>query len=235
MSLALAVALAGCSTLDLKRPVAKEDLSRIKKIGVASFLGDTFYGISIGTTAFNNADFSAPVPDWKVDENAVSQAVTMLRRSGRFEVAPLDHGGYTAQQLMDDQGKRLWELATSQGFDTLVILWPDVSENFRPFKPGYGLFERSFLGLSHRCLYAAYRVEVEDVARHTDLAWEWGGDEGVPCLAGSEERFDYKSKFDAYSDAEKQAMHEGIEARISETLAKALNTLGVGSPTNVAR
>jgi hypothetical protein len=234
-ALVFVLAIAGCSTLDLQRPVARDDIAHIKKIGVASFLGDTVYGISMGTTAYNNEEFSAAVPDWKVDATAVSYALTILRGDGRFEAAPFDRSSYTGAQLGADNGKLFWDLVTAQGFDTLVILWPEVPDNFRVFKPGYGLFERSFLGLSNRCLYAAYRVEVDNVASRKVIAWEWGGDQGVPCLAGSENRLDFKAKFDDYSDAEKQAIREGIEARISETLGKALTTLGLASPAKVTR
>jgi hypothetical protein len=233
--LGLLVLLCGCSTLDLERPVANEDLGRIKRVGVASLLGETVYGISIGTTVFNNEEFSAPVPDWKIDATAVSQAMAVLRSNGRFEAAALDRSSFSAEQLMADKGRLLWDLAGRQGFDTLVILWPAVSDNYRVFKPGYGLFERSLLGLSNRCLYAAYRVDVDDVASRKDIAWEWGGDEAVPCLAGSENRLAFKAKFDDYSEPEKQAMHEGVEARIAETLGRALNKLRLASTLTGSR
>jgi hypothetical protein len=234
-ALASLFVLAGCSTLDLKRPVAKEDIVRIKKVGVASLLGDAVYGISMGITALGNENFSAPVPDWKMDAAAASHAVALLRRNGRFEVAPLDRSSYSAEQLMADNARLLWDLAASQGFDTLVILRPGVSENFQIFKPGYGIFERSFVGLSSRCLYAAYQVEVDEVATRKKIAWQWGGDEDTPCLADSEKRLDFKAKFDDYSEPEKQAMRDGIEARVSETLGTALHKLKLVSALDAAQ
>jgi hypothetical protein len=235
-TLGLLFVVVGCSTTpDLKRPVATENIARIKRVGVTSFLGDTVYGISLGTTSFNYAEFSAPVPDWKIDETAISQALAILRRGGRFQAAALDRTSYDTEGLLADGAKLLWEQAASQGFDTLVVVLPAVSESFRVFKPGYGIFERAFLSISHRCLYAAYEVDVYDVAARKRIAWQWGGDEGTPCLADSEQRLPFKARFDDYSVAEKRAMREGIEARIAETLAKALNKLELVSPRDAGR
>lgn len=231
----LAAVLGGCATPDVKRPVAREEAARIKKIGVASFLGDTVYGISVGTTAFSNAEFSAAVPDWKVDSYAVSQALAILGRDGRFAATALNRSSYSEDQLAADKGKLLWDLAASQGIDTLVILSASVSDRFQVFKPGYGIFERAFLGISHRCLYAAYQVDVYDVAARKRSAWQWGGDDDTPCQADSEQRLPFKPKFEAYSDTEQQAMREGIEARIAESLDSALNKLELASQPHAAR
>jgi hypothetical protein len=221
------VTLTACAALDLKRPVNDEDAAGLHKVGVVSLLGDTFHGISIGTTVFTNAQFSASVPEWNIDDFAALNALSVLRENGKFHAELLNHPNLRAEQLSADKAKLVWELAQQQGFDTLVVLWPSVSTNYPHFIPGYGYFERSMLGLGSRCLYAGYTVETYKVAAHKRIAWEWGGE--MPCRTGSEKTIPYREKFEDYSDAEKQLMRKAIEDRISETVRYALTKLSLVS------
>jgi hypothetical protein len=223
--LALAVAVSGCASLNLKRPVADEDLSKIRRVGVVSILGNTFSGISIGTTVFNNSSFSAPVPDWNVDGHAASTALDLLRKNARFESALVDRGSLSAAELGADGAKRLWEAAEKQGFDKVVIVRPGVSDNHLSFRPGFGLYERSMLGLSRRCVYAGYVVDVYDVATRKPIAWEWGG--GMPCAVGSDDKIVFKPKFDDYSADERSTLRQRLEARLSESLRYSLEKLSL--------
>jgi hypothetical protein len=230
VALAVTAFLSGCAALDMRRPVDREDMARVKRVGVVSAIGDTLYGVSVGTTVFGNSNFSAPIADWNLDASAMALAVEILKSNGRFEAAALDRAAYTGPQLMADHGKLVWDLAASQGFDTLVILFPSVSDNYRFFQPGVGIFERTFFGLTKRCLYAAYIAEVDEVATRKRIAWQWGGDSDAPCHFGSEERLIFRQKYDAYSDAEKQMLRQGIEARLSESLRMSLDKLKIASP-----
>lgn len=225
--------LTGCAALDLKRPVSEEDASSMHKVGVVSALGDTFNGISIGTTVFANAHFSAQVPEWNIDDFASSTALAILQENGKFQSALLLHPNFRAQQLSADKARLVWELAQEQGFDTLVVLWPSVSTNFPFFIPGYGYFERSFLGLENRCLYAGYIVETYNVAARKRTAWEWGGE--MPCQFGSEMNIPYLEKFDDYSDSDKQLMRKAIEARIAQTLRYAMAKMSLVSAAASAK
>ena len=194
----LTTTLTACGGLGIKRPVATEDLPKIKRVGVASWLGDTFYGISIGTTVFNNEYFSATVPDWEVDKIAVGKTLAMLRASKSFESAAFDRSGVSVELLKSDGKKQLWDAARRQGFDTLVILFPQVSGNAQFFKPGFGLFERSMFGSSRRCVYAGYTLEVYEVNSGSALGWEWGGGDSIPCVLGSDNDLPFRAKFDDY-------------------------------------
>lgn len=225
ISIVFAIAVSGCASLNIKRPVAEEDLSKTKRVGVVSILGNTFNGVSIGTTVFNNASFSAPVPEWSIDSYAASVALGLLRSNRRFESGALDRGNLSAEDARADGGKRLWEAAEKQGFDKVLLVRPGVSDNYIQFRPGFGLYERSMLGSSRRCIYAAYVVDVYDVATRKPIAWEWGG--GMPCLVGSDNGFAFKQKFDDYSTDEKQALRQRLEARITESLQYSLEKLSL--------
>ena len=231
-----AAALAGCSVLDLKRPVQPDDLPNVKRVAVVSRLGTTFHGVSIGTTAFNNSYFEARVPDWKVDEFAAAATVSLLRENPRLEAAELnvsppwpeepDGPRFFASAETPDT---VWQAATRGGFGTLIILKRGVSENNPHFRPGYGLYEHSFLGLGHECVYAGYIVRVYDVASRKSIGWEWGG--GSPCgprEVGTPPPF--RKSFDAYSSEEQALLQRLLRERITASLRYSLEMLHLLAP-----
>ena len=223
--------LTACSVM--KRPVAEEDLVKTKRVGVVSILGDTFHGISIGTMVFNNAYFQAPVADWNVDKYATTTALGLLRSTTQFESVEMDRGQLSLEKIQADKGQQLWAAAEKQGFDKVVIIRPGVSSNFPHFRPGFGLMERSLLGAGRRCMYAAYVVDVYEVASRKEVAWEWGGYE--PCRIGGDNEIAFKAKFDDYSPAEQQAMRKKLEMRIAETLRYSLTKLALVPEVKVAK
>jgi len=231
LSLLLFATLAGCSALNLKRTVAEEDLGKTRRVGVVSVLGETFNGVSVGTTVFNNEYFKASVAEWGVDQFAADTALALLRSNARFSAQALERTTLSAEQIRADKGKLLWDAAEKQGYDKLVIVRPGVSDNYPFFVPGYGLMERSFFGNGKRCVYAAYVVDVYDVASHQPVAWEWGG--GAPCESAKDSDLPFKKQFTDYSDEEKQAMHQRLEKRLSEGLRYSLEKLSL-IPTGVA-
>jgi len=213
--------LSACSTM--RRPVSQEDVSKINKIGVASTLGSTLHGISIGTTVFNNSSFNAPVPEWQIDKYMVTHAIKDLTRGTRYKSVVALNLDVNANDMWDNNGKSLWDAARAQGLDTVVIFQRGVSDNFPFFIPGYGLFERSFLGTGHRCVYAAYVATVYNVTTHDQMAWQWGGE--MPC----EKHIDLsmKANFNDYSASEKSLIHQQLEIRLDETLLYSLRKLAL--------
>lgn len=233
VTLLLAVAVSACASLGMRRPVAEEDLGKTQRVGVVSMLGDTFYGISKGTTVFNNDGFTASVPDWNVDKQSAATALNLLRSNARFESAALDRTGLSVAQLQADDAKALWQAAQAQQFGRLVVILPGVSDNFRLFHPGYGLYERSLLGYSKRCIYAGYVVNVYDVATRKVIGWEWGGES--PCQLGSDNDLPFKARFEDYSPHEQQVMRKRLEARMATTLNGALGQLSLLAPAAAAK
>jgi hypothetical protein len=217
--------LGACAAVDIKRPLSGEQLAQVHKVVVVSLLGDTFNGISIDAPTIKEQDFTASVADWAEDQFIESQTLSLLQETRRFDVAVLAHGKLGSAELRADHARRVWELAREQGFDTVVSIWPSVSQNFPFYKAGYGYFEQTLMGVTHRCLYAAYTVEVYDVATQRRMAWEWGGAE--PCRQDSAQALSYRGSLETYSDVEKLQMRLGLESRFSETLAYALTKMGM--------
>jgi hypothetical protein len=222
---AAVLAMCACAAVDLKRPLSPEQLGRIHKVAVISLMGDSFNGIAIGANVPNKRHYTAAVPDWGVDEFIESRTLELLQGPQRFEVAVLSHGSLSSAQLRAGHSQRVWDLAKAQGFDTVVSVWPSLSENFPFYKAGFGYYEEALLGVPHRCLYAAYTVEIYDVATQRRVSWEWGGAE--PCRKDSAEALSFHDSFEAYTDVEKLQMRLGLESRFSETLAYALRKMGL--------
>jgi len=222
---ATVLALCACAAVDLKVPLSGEQLARVHKVAVVSLLGDTFTGISIVAPPMAEQHFTATVADWAEDQFVESQAASLLQESGRFDAKVLARGKLGSAELRADHARRLWDLAREQGYDTVVSVWPSVDQNFPFYRPGYGYFEQTLLGVNHRCLYAAYTVEVYDVATQRRMTWEWGGAE--PCRQDSAEALAYRGSLEPYTDVEKLQMRLGLESRFSETLAYALKKMGM--------
>lgn len=229
--IAAILSLCACAAMDLKQALSAADVARFHKVGVVSLLGDSVNGVYIGTTPLDSRRFTGAVPEWQIDRFVADQALGIIAAGGRVAAGRIDPAGTDLAGLRADRARRLWELARAQGFDTVVSVWPSVSENFPFFKPGYGLYDNSLLGQSRRCLFASYTVEVYDVASRRRIAWEWGG--AAPCRMGADGGLVFLDGFDKYSDAQKQAMRTGIEARFAETLRYALVKLALAdAPSN---
>jgi len=222
------LALSACAAVDIKRPLSGEQLANIHKVAVVSLLGDTFNGISIDAPPIKEQNFTASVAQWGEDAFVESQVASLLQETRRFDVAVLSRAKLSSAQLRADHAQRIWDLAQAQGFDTVVSVWPTLSQNFPFYKAGYGYFEQTLLGVTHRCLYAAYTVEIYQVSTQRRLAWEWGGAE--PCRQDSAQALTYRGSFDPYTDVEKLQMQLGLESRFSETLAYALTKTGLLPP-----
>lgn len=221
---AAAALLSGCAALDLKRPVPAEELARTHHIGVASTFDDTFNGSSIGLTVFNNDFFTAQVPEWHVGQFATDKAVELLTQHGRFGAAPLDLGSAGLAKLEGpEQLALLLAAARKHGDDTLLVIYPGVSDNNPWFKPGYGLFER----FGHRCVYAGYIVNAYSVATGKSLGWEWGGES--PCDASSSTDIPFKKQFSDYSPQERELIRKRLEARIGDSMRYALQKMALAS------
>jgi hypothetical protein len=222
---ALTFALSACSALNIKRGVSDEDIAKTKRVGVVSLLGNDFQGVLVGSTVFGNNSFSTPVPDWKIDKTATEETLSLLRRNTRYESDAVGTGGQSIDELKANESKKLWEAAERQKFDRLVILRPGVSSNDPFFKPSYGYYERSFFGSLFKCIYAAYIVDVYDVATKRPIAWEWGGEK--PCERKYEGSLEFRGAFDKYSKEEKAALKKGVEDRLRESLLYALQELSL--------
>jgi hypothetical protein len=195
----------------------------LKRVGVVSLFGDTFHGVKIGLTAFNNAKYAASVSDWGVDEDTEAFVLSTLQEAG-YTVSGLQIGPKSIDGLYVSAGlfkeaeqadlTELRRLATEQGFDTVVVVERDqhaIMPMSMPMPPGYGLLEQ---GLGHVWPYAQFRVEIVDVRTGKRIATRVGGPiDGFPNKA-----ITWKAKFEDFSDDEKRVIKKAVEDLIHQEL-----------------
>lgn len=225
--LAGAALLSGCATTSLQHPVAADDLAAARQLGVYSAFGETVSGRLVGLTAFGNEGFTAWMPQWGIDRDAAMRAALLLASGGRFKAVPVDHSAVAAAPALNGgaPAPALWEAAARQHIDTLVVLQPDVYDDFPFFPAGVGLYEHAIPLQASGCVYAAFSVHVYDVATRRPLAWEWAGD--APCAFGRKAELPFKKSLDAYAPAEQALLRQRITERVDDGLGYALEKLGL--------
>ncbi len=121
--------------------------------------------------------------------------------------------GYDYQEVVN--------LAKKQGADILILVQPVHYDNAPFHKPGYGFFERTFLGSSWRCVYSLFIVYAFSTDSGKKIGWEWG----LPCLSGDKE-LEWKDSFDKYSEKEIQQLRRRTEESVKFNVMNALTVLG---------
>jgi hypothetical protein len=219
------LALAGCASPTPSGTDAY--LEKAKTFGVVSLIGDSFHESRMGMTVFGNSGFSAPVPDWHVEEFAAQRTLALLRSHGRFQAVALERSGISSDELLRDDRRQLWDLAQRQGVDALVAIVPKamlVAPHIG-IGPGYGIFDKdSPKGPSH-CVYFLVEIELLDVALHQRKA---GQAIHADCHGSDQlgdEEIAFRDSFDGYTDAEKWQIRHLLETRIASSVREALAAL----------
>lgn len=226
VALFITLTLTACA--GMRGGLGKAELDSSTKVAVASMLGNTFHGIHVGTTVFGNSYYDASVPEWKIDELTEQTIAVHLARTGSRTAMPLQHDPELAVRLEKGrsfmQGYNYGEvidLAKKQGADTLILVQPIRYDNSPAHQPGYGFFERTFLGKSRSCVYSLFIVSVFSTDSGKRLGWEWG----FPCEDGETE-LEWKDSFDKFSNKEMQLLRRKTEKNIEQNVMKALVELG---------
>lgn len=227
-SLLLAIPMI-CSCAVMRGPLSESEARAGKNIGVVSLLGDTFHGVHVGTTAFTNTSYEASVAEWKIDASTEQLIVARLTGLGSVRARSFAHDPGLRKRFIDSWSffnngfdySEMLKLAQQQGFDTLVLVQPTAYDNAKFHKPGYGFFERTFLGSSQRCIYSLFTIEVLSVASGGRVGWEWG----FPCSSGETE-LTWKGSLNEYTPEERALLRGRAEASIKSNVAKAMTELG---------
>jgi len=201
-------------------------LARLPNVGVASFLGNTFHGVHIGTTVFNNEFFDANVSDWNIDSMTADFLVKTLTDAG-VHVSPLtpppDVLGslYRKDTFVDYPA--LYALAAQQHLDTLIFVARIPDTGGRDIQASYGIFERTLLGLAHIEAFARLFVGIVDVKAQKVLAVS----PATPFSGARSKDLQWKASFDAYSPEEKERLKQAVEMRIRAEVAQRLREMNL--------
>lgn len=218
----LASMLAGCA-IPLYPFAVKEDQPR--RIVVASMMGESLAVRSWGSfKTTQNMDW--PVPGWQVDQYLAEQTVEMLSTQPTITAVAIKAQPVSAKlELGAPVHEDVWAAAKAQGADRLLTIQPQVTDNFRHIRPGYGLAEGSILGDTQRCVYLGARLTYYEVATRRLLTWEmthpqrcgYKGDNDLPL----------KGQLADYSAEEQQALQARLRYRSQRALSLALDGIGL--------
>ena len=221
VAVAACTLLGACDTLDLKRTVSEDNLATLHRVGVVSLIGDDLHVVTRGLTVFGNSAFDATLPEWQIDATAQDRVLADLSRNPAFQSVRLERESLSIKDLDADEGRALYELAQRQGFDTVVVVRPGVSQNYAYLPAGVGIFNHTLPGMSpHPVAYAGFVVSVVSVGERKQKAWEWGG--VMPFEMGKENIVPMHERLDQFSPDDKTRLRERVVERIDKGIDYAL-------------
>ena len=205
-------------------------------IAVASQFDNTMYKIHVGLTVFNNDEELRQV-DWHIAENSEADMIALLKMkgvAGNIAVLPQPGGRARAGEGTDAEQAGVIQAARDAGFDTLILIQPNESVNFRFFKAGYGI-----CGIGHITgldvgPFAAFMVVVYRTADAKRIDWRWGYssmnspfdfDSRGPCTDFEKLPVPWKDHLADYTDADLAAAEAAVKARIRSGMERALDGL----------
>lgn len=218
-------ALSGCALPP--ENIAAPDLEASKKVAIVSLLGTSFHAIRVSTTVFGNVSYDVPVADWNIDRMVEQVLVATVSKNGARTPIILPHDPDLGTRLEKSRSAYRYDydevlkLARQQKADTLLLVQTQWVEDPPHYKPGYGFFERTFLGKSNRCVYASFSVRALSVQTGKPLA---RGFRELVCSGTTE--IEWKESFDQYTVQEKQQLRRLTEDKIKQGVTKALSTMG---------
>jgi hypothetical protein len=160
--LCLLLLLGACAGIT---PGVAPKLDGVKRIGVISAMGDTFYLQKVGRTVFGNERNEFPAAAWGIDDLMVSKVRATLGR--RFDIRPVTYqrAAFYASNP-GGIGARVRAAAPSGGVDAYVVLTRGVSQvgATNQYVNGLGLLEASggILYANTYFVYAIYAVDLVD-------------------------------------------------------------------------
>lgn len=225
------LSLSGCSTLGR---VPNDRLEKIKSIGVVSLLGNTFHGIYVGGTVFENKKYIAQVDDWKIDHYVSDFMLAELRATRKYQVGVVNLGTASAEDFYLEQRrdlvdiKKLSDKASKQNYDTIVLVSRAHHDSFPFHDDGYGFFKHCglFNIVCRAYVYSLFTVEVVDVKSKTEIAFAWG----YP-VSDKEEETAWKKSFNSFSVEEREVLRKDIQEQIAVNVVKALQKLNLLGPS----
>lgn len=218
-----ALLLAGCDTFAVNPSIKEEQRDQIENIAVANLLDNTFQGIHIGTTIFNNKYYEADVADWEINktmcettkayiENETPYTCTILELSNAERLALLKNGNQQRPLLED-----VLALAKSKGADTIMFYRGVYYENEPFHRSPYGYYSRKIFNISNRSVYSLFILDVYDVKTGKNIAWHWGFPYGTEPAG-----VDWKEDFSEFTDAEKETLKQALESQVNGSILTAL-------------
>ena len=210
----------------------KAKLAAVHKVAVYSAMGTSMNYDYIGTTIFSNKVADRDVTDWNLDGYAEQSMVAALARKG-YQAHTLQGANFARQTDVEPSDvQNLIALARTEQDDALVVIEtgdiPSEHKNLLPFRRGYGMTQKSFMGLSNIFLYTLVYVTTYDVASGKALA----GSDGYSIWTGAPSSevlkdWEWQETPGTYTPEQMTTLETKTKALLDKPLAYAVTDMGL--------
>jgi len=178
--------LYGCAAA---RPEHLPEALNGRSVVVLSTVGDTMNLMHVGTTVFQNTQASVDVARWRLDAYLEEHVLQVLERDGRFRPriatdpqsreimmgVGYDAGNTPIYAIKERKGKTK-RVAALEKADLVLLLAPDnegdVFFGTNQSMDGYGVYQRSFLGVKTKhVVYATLQMVLYDGQTGDEITW----------------------------------------------------------------
>lgn len=221
-----AAILSGCAAT----PVDATLRTKLRRVGVASVTQDVIHHRHQGLTVFQNREWDASVPEWKIDETGEQLVAARLRTSGvqaqpasrsALFQTPTPYAGWNPNDKAI--AGKVQALCARENLDAVAVIYPsffDVEYSFGPYR-GVGFYTANATFLKSSGVYAVLKVVVYD-RQGAKIGSGFSGN--TPLLAPAE--IPRHDDWAGYLPAEREALRKKIVEVMDLNLTKQVKDLG---------
>ncbi|MGQ0510812.1 MAG: hypothetical protein ACT4P9_09375 [Betaproteobacteria bacterium] len=237
----------GCAVAP--RAIEKDNLAKIRNIGVVSLVGEKFHMVHVAFMVFGNRRSEHPVGEWAIDDEAEALVKTTLERNGNYKVQPLKNlrsslGNAQTQSIanpLDYEAveKMLRAEAGAQGFDALIVLSKQRNEDriamTNQFMEGIGLYTRPLFRGTTVAAYAWYGMSVIQGSSFKPIAQTFGVvPRANPSFLEPNTAYPFKilgashdkEEFSKLTDDDRRTIRQALSELLSRSIPTTLGELG---------
>lgn len=224
----LTASLVGCAT------VGDDKVQQLRSgttIAPVSVMGDAFAVRQVGATVFQNEKRDVDVTQWGFDRHTETVAGQLVSGKGKFQVAQADAGGirktiklqedfWSGSNKIKGGAGPLASFAAQSKADYVLLIAPtttgDPFMNSNQTIAGYGIYQRSFLGLKRSMNFITLRAILVDGKSGEEIA-------RTQCVA-STPREDW---LEPSSFTPSEGTRAGVQKLVEDGLRKCLSSLNL--------
>ncbi|WP_300436581.1 hypothetical protein [Zoogloea sp.] len=217
----------GCQTL---QPDAVRQQVKGKSVAVTSLLGPRLNLQLIGTTIFHNQYGTLTVPEWGLDEFAISVVRSSMKNSGSYADVSVFYGA----SRNNSDGSLILPEGTQADFIVAIDSWShrDPIFNTNAEVKGLGVFHRTFFGaLNKTFVFAGLQVSLHDssgklIGQHPEVAYQ---EAPFTMRSGGDINWDWNGRNPApiIEQADMASLKEIVRLLLRKTVEKGLDDSGL--------
>lgn len=229
-ALATGFALA-LATLTAAHPASADRFAQVHRVGIISALGDRVEIAVFGITASDSKDGYLPIDTWRLDDDAIRDAATML--GGRFQISPVAYD--PASFLPADTDTRriepplgpLVQALPKSDVDAYLVIRRAIWSPLNTWAlEGLAVHKSKILFGVHPMVYVTLKADLVQAGTGKTLI---SLNLGVPSST-HEDRADWSDTPGAMTAAQVEKLHARIVDLVHNELARTLASMGLATP-----